>query len=153
MQLDPGRLHVTFAPGASPEEPVVPRAYTLTHSDVSGELFLTIGPAVGRRQVSGWYTRLMRDEVLAAWTAGDGIETTLDIHCHVSGGLVVGTARWRYGILKSHMRLVLEAFRYGDRDLFIAHPDLDQAPARVHFHSRRRRYDLMEDWGRLGDYR
>lgn len=37
MQLDPGRLRVTFAPGTLPEEPVVPRAYTLTHSDRTGD--------------------------------------------------------------------------------------------------------------------
>lgn len=132
---------------------MLPRAYALTHSDTTGELFLTIGPTVDRRQVSGWYTRLMRDEVLAEWTAGADIETALHVHCHVSGGLVVGTARWRYGILQSHMRLVLEAFRYGDRAFFSAHPEFDQAPVRVHFHSRRRRYDLVEDWGPLGDHR
>jgi hypothetical protein len=132
---------------------VIPRAYTLTHSDTTGELFLTVGPAVDRRQVSGWYTRLMRDEVLAEWTGGDGVETALDVHCHVSGGLVVGAARWRYDILQTHMQQVIEAFRYGDRGLFITHPELDLASARVHFHSRRKRYDVIEDWGRLGDYR
>lgn len=152
MRLDPLRLHVTFATGSSPEGPVVPRVYTLTHSDASGELFLTIGPTIDRQQISGWYTRLMRDEVLAEWTVGEAIEAALLIHCHVSGGLVVGTARWRYGILQSHMRQVLEAFRYGDRGLFVAHPALNSAHAKVHFHSHRRRYDLVEDWGRLGDY-
>jgi hypothetical protein len=87
------------------------------------------------------------------WTAGQDVATMLHVYCHVSGGLVVGTARWRYGILQSHMRQVLEAFRYGDRGLFAANPQLDWAPVRVHLHSHRERYDLVEDWGRLGDYR
>jgi hypothetical protein len=43
------------------------RCYTLTHSDTTGELFLTIGPDFDRAQISGLYTRLMRDEVLAEW--------------------------------------------------------------------------------------
>jgi hypothetical protein len=28
--------------------------YTLTHSDTTGELFLAIGPAIDREQISGW---------------------------------------------------------------------------------------------------
>ena len=66
-RLRPGKLHVRFAGGASPEGPVHPRCYTLTHSDATGDLYLTIGPAHDREQISGWYTRLMRDEVLAEW--------------------------------------------------------------------------------------
>jgi hypothetical protein len=66
-RLAPHKLHVTFVSGVSREGPVVPRAYTLTHSDSTGELFLTVGPTYDRRQISGWYTRLMRDEVLAEW--------------------------------------------------------------------------------------
>jgi hypothetical protein len=43
LYLDPRRLHVVFAPGVAVAGPVVPRAYALTHSDSTGELFLTIG--------------------------------------------------------------------------------------------------------------
>jgi Staygreen protein len=189
MRLDPRKLHVTFVPGTSAAGPVVPRAYTLTHSDSTGELFLTIGTTFDRRQISGWYTRLMRDEVLAEWSveedagdngaASDGAKppprragaagterpaeagaTTaerrsprLDIHCHVSGGLVFGTAGWRYGILQGHMPLVIEAVRFGDSGLFRADPHLDEAPVWVRFHSARRQYDFTGNWGRLGDYR
>jgi len=150
-RLDPRKLHVTFAPGVSPQGPVLPRAYTLTHSDSTGELFLTVGPSYDRRQISGWYTRLMRDEVLAEWR----MENTarLDVHCHVSGGLVVGSARWRYDIFRGHLPMVIEAFRYGDREFFLTHPDLDEATVWVHFHSTRARYEVSEAWGRLRDYR
>jgi hypothetical protein len=152
-QLDPRKLHVTFAPGVSTGGPVTPRAYTLTHSDITGELFLTIGPAVDQQQISGWYTRLMRDEALANWTAGANVVTALDVDVHVSGGFVIGSPQSRYDILKSYMPLTLQAFRYGDRGLFVAHPELDQAHARVHFHSTTKRYNLIEDWGPLGKYR
>ena len=66
-RLRPEKLHVRFLPGAAPEGPITPRCYTLTHSDATGDLFLTIGPQYDREQVSGWHTRLMRDEVLAEW--------------------------------------------------------------------------------------
>jgi hypothetical protein len=148
---DPGRLRVRFQPGVSPRGPLMPRAYTLTHSDSTGELFLTVGPAYDREQIRGWYTRLMRDEVLAEWSVVDG--PVLVVHCHVSGGVVVGPAGWRYGIFKRHMPLVLEAFRYGDRELFEEHPGLDEARISVRCHSRNRRFDLTEDWGRFRDYR
>ena len=65
--LNPKKLHVTYLPGVGPKTPVVPRRYTLTHSDFSGDLYLTIGPEYNLDQISGWHTRFMRDEVLAEW--------------------------------------------------------------------------------------
>ena len=62
-RLNPAKLHITFREGAAPDGPLIPRRYTLTHSDQTGDLFLTIGPEVNHAQISGWYTRLMRDEV------------------------------------------------------------------------------------------
>ena len=44
-------------------------------------------------------------------------------------------------------------FRYGDGDLFTAHPELDGAPIRVHFRSSRRRYRRLERWGTPAEYR
>ena len=102
-------LHVTFASGATANGPLTPRRYTLTHSDATGDLFLTIGTEYDRVQIAGWYTRLMRDEVLAEWQAGE--PPVLHVHCHVSGGLVFGTAGWRASIFRQHMPMVLQAFR------------------------------------------
>ncbi len=65
--LKPSKLTVQFLPGAQPDGPILPRRYTLTHSDSTGELLLSIGLEFNRPQISGWYTRLMRDEVLAEW--------------------------------------------------------------------------------------
>ena len=42
----------------------LPRKYTLTHSDTTGDLFLTISREYDEKQISGWYTKFMRDEVL-----------------------------------------------------------------------------------------
>jgi hypothetical protein len=145
-------LHVTFAPGTGPEGPTLPRAYTLTHSDLTGDLFLTIGSEHVRKQISGLYTRLMRDEVLADWRR-DEEGLALHVHCHVSGGLTLGSAKMRLAIFRHEMPLVLESLRYGDRRFFDAHPRLDQASVLVHFHARQRRYDTVERWGVPADYR
>ena len=37
----PEKLSVEYMDGATSTEPVIPRRYTLTHSDLTGELFLT----------------------------------------------------------------------------------------------------------------
>jgi hypothetical protein len=150
-RLQPAKLHVRRVADTALEGPVVPRRYTLTHSDRTGELFLTIGAEYDRAQVSGWYTRFMRDEVLAGWEVGeDG--PALRVHCHVSGGLVVGSARWRDAIFRQELPLVLEALRYGDRGLHVARPALDAAPIWVHFHSSAPAYDRVERWGTPSDY-
>ena len=150
--LNPHKLHVEFKMGVTEDGPLLPRAYTLTHSDSTGDLFLTIAQEYNIPQISGWYTRLMRDEVFAQW---DNVENLpcLHVHCHVSGGLVFGPAGWRESIFRQHMQMVLESFRYGDRKLFSAQPKLDDATIWVHFHRARSRQDKIEDWGQPKDYR
>jgi hypothetical protein len=151
-RLRPEKLHVRFLPGAKPEGPITPRCYTLTHSDATGDLFLTIGPQHDREQISGLYTRLMRDEVLAEWIDEED-SLVLHVHCHVSGGLILGSAGWRDAIFRRELPLVLESFRFGDRRLFEIHPKLGRAAILVHFHATRSRYDRVESWGVLADYR
>jgi hypothetical protein len=115
-------------------------------------LFLTVKAQFDWDQISGWYTRFMRDEVLGEWVQNeDSLE--LHVHCHVSGGIVLGTAAWRERIFRHELPLVLEAMRHSDDALFRAQPDLDQAPVWVHFHTRQRASDRLERWGALGDYR
>lgn len=152
-RLHPANLHVQFGASLTTEGPIAPRRYTLTHSDTSGRLFLTIDQEYDRDQISGWYTRLMRDEVLAEWREADDGTVSLHVYCYVSGGLVFGTAGWRDAIFRHELPLVLEAFRHGDRHLIAAHPELDQAPIEIHFQSSRRRYRRTERWGTPADYR
>jgi len=148
--LNPNLLHVKFIDGATETGPVSPRVYTLTHSDFTGELFLTIGKDIHISQIKGIYTRLMRDEVLAEWEVSETV--TLHVFCHVSGGLVFGTARMRYGIFRYHMPMVLEAFRYGDRGILKEHPELEKGRILVHFTARQKKFNHDEVWGVLEEY-
>ena len=145
-RLNPGKLHVRFEGGAEEPSSPVPRCYTLTHSDLTGDLYLTVGPAHNIAQTRGWYTRLMRDEVLAEWEQTDE-GPALHVHCHVCGGLAFGPAAMRDAIFQRELPLVLESIRFGDARLFETCPYLDGAPIRVHFHATKARYDRVEDWG------
>lgn len=149
--FNPDKLHVKFIGDASPEGPASPRRYTLTHSDTTGDLFLSVGTDYDYGAISGLYTRIMRDEVVAELIENqNGPE--LHVHCHVSGGLVFGGAKWRYEIFQRHMRQVLEALRYGDAVFYTSNPGYDSAPVKVHFDSANARYHLAENWGRVFDY-
>jgi hypothetical protein len=150
-RLNPEKLHLRLLPGTQLSGPLMPRCYTLTHSDATGDLYLTIGTEHDRRQISGWYTRLMRDEVLAEWGQEED-KPTLHVHCHVSGGLVLGSAKWRDAIFRQELPLVLEALRFGDRALFEARPELDRAPIWVHLNSIDHQYNRIERWGTPSDY-
>jgi magnesium dechelatase len=149
--LNPAKLHIDFIKGTSPDGPITPRAYTLTHSDMTGDLFLTISQSYNFSQISGLYTRLMRDEVLAKWDVDE--EVSLHVHCHVSGGLVFGGPKMRYGIFKFSLPLVLETFWYGDRILLSLHPELAMGKIVVHFHARQKKFNKAEAWGILDDYK
>lgn len=150
--LNPEKLHVIYLPGVRPEVPIVRRRYTLTHSDVTGDLYLTIGCDYNVKQISGWHTRFMRDEVLAEWK-GSQDAPSLHVYCHVSGGLVFGRAAWRESIFRREIPLVLETIRYGDRTFFAANKELDNAPVWIHFQASDPQYNKTELWGVPADYK
>lgn len=149
-QLNPAKLTVTFMEGTDPYRCHLPRVYTLTHSDSSGDLFLTIGKRLNKKQISGVYTRFMRDEVWAEWKKED--DFSLLVHCHVSGGFILGGASWRYSIFQEHMPLVLQSFRYGDRLIFDTQPELDDANIHVYFHSKNKNFDSLVRWGLFSQF-
>ncbi len=151
-RLNPENLQTDFLPGTTSEGPVIPRRYTLTHSDRTGKLLLCVGPDYDKDQISGWYKRLMRDEVLAEWKQNEE-GYSLHVYLHVNGGMVFGRAGWRDAIFRSELPLVLESIRYGDRSIVYVQPELDQAPIYVHFQSSNPKYSRTEQWGLLCDCR
>ena len=151
-RLNPQKLHVVYLTGTTPEDLTLPRRYTITHSDITGELFITISNAYDTKQTSSLYTRLMRDEVLAEFTKEEDC-LVVRVYCHVSGGFVFGTAKLRYAVFCHELPLVLEAIRFGDRNLFEKNPNLDNTPVLIHFQSTAKRFNKIENWGTMADYR
>jgi hypothetical protein len=151
-RLNPQKLHVAYLNGAAQEDLVLPRRYTLTHSDITGKLFLTISNEYDTKQISSLYTRLMRDEVLAEFVEEEN-GLVFRVYCHVSGGFVFGTAKLRYAVFRHELPLVLEAIRFSDRNLFEKIPNLDKTPVFIHFQSTDTRFNNVENWGTMADYR
>ena len=149
-RLDPKKLHVRFD-GVLRDVFALPRCYTFTHSDRTGDLYLTIGSDFDFKQVSGRYTRLMRDEVLAEWKL-EKDSFYLHVYCHVCGGFVFGTASLREWIFRREMPRVLEVFRYGDREVFAENPRLDQAEILVHLQKPKAEDCKTEQMGPFSNY-
>ncbi|TDL30592.1 hypothetical protein E2R51_17490 [Jeotgalibacillus sp. S-D1] len=146
-KLDPSKLFVEFRPGVMQTEPIIGRKYTLTHSDVTANLFLTIGLEYAADKITA-----MRDEVLAEWRIHNS-QCYLWVYVYVGGQNESSALGVRNAIFRREMPLALEAIRYGDGGLFSAHPPLDFAPIWIHFDSTDPVYNKIEKWGRMADYR
>ena len=147
LNLD--KLHIEFKGLIDAHNISIPRRYTLTHSDSTGDLFLTISPDYDQNQISGFYTRLMRDEVLAEWVKSDEGEYELHLYLHVSGGFCFGWAGLRDRIFRHHLPLVLEALKFGDKKLYENMQELEESPIIVHYQSQKNRYCKDENYGTI----
>ncbi|CAM3790063.1 staygreen family protein [Mesobacillus thioparans] len=130
-KFNPEKLTVSYIPPATAYMPIDSRKYTLTHSDLSGELFLAIGNVYDYQAIN----YKMRDEVLADWLTING-EYILFANVYVSNGEYdLNMSRIRYMIFKRELDLALTAMIYGDRSFFTYHPWLLDAPIYVKFSS------------------
>lgn len=148
-RLRPEKLQVRYIDAPILNDPKFLRRYTLTHSDRTGNLFLTIGSDYDYKQIKGWYTRLMRDEVLAELIL-DEHGPALHVYCQVVRGL--GSRSFREAIFRRELDLILEAIRYGDRDFFDKEQELDKSPVLIHFCTKKPENDSIENWGPISKY-
>ncbi|MFX1438163.1 MAG: staygreen family protein [Promethearchaeota archaeon] len=146
--LNPEKLHITYKDSVNEDKLILPRKYTLTHSDSTGELFLTIGSEYDYDQISRLYTRFMRDEVLAEWQLTNN-HYELHFYLHVSGGFCFGWAGLRDKIFRYHLPMVFQAIRYGDSKLFEVLPEIKNSEIIVHFESSRKKYNKIEQFGKI----
>lgn len=146
-KLDPEKLSVTFVPPITPTEPIRFRKYTLTHSDTTGNLFLTIGPQFDFIKIN----LMSRDEVLAQWGLINPGQYILQAFVYV-GNTNPQIAQTRYNIFKRELPLALEAIVYGDREFFNANPELLNAPISVRFMSAYPQFNRTEFYNKPIDY-
>ncbi|TFE01331.1 staygreen family protein [Jeotgalibacillus sp. R-1-5s-1] len=145
-KLNPEQLYAKFGNGLTMMGPVIGRKYTLTHSDITADLFLTINQQFDYEKVNA-----MRDEVLAEWKMANGCPF-LYVSVYVDGAFDPEVTALRDAIFRRELPLALEAIRYGDRRFFAAHSALDFAPIWIHFSSTNPLYNKFEYWGTPGDY-
>ncbi|WP_110943068.1 staygreen family protein [Inediibacterium massiliense] len=146
-RLNPEKLSVEFRKGVTPTEPIIPRRYTLTHSDITAELFLTIGLGYAYDQ-----TNAMRDEVLGEWIQ-IGEKYFYNVYLYIDGIFGFYTAATRNSIFRRELPLALEAIRYGDKEFFNIHSKLDHSPIIVYFHSSIPYFNRIENWGTFSNYK
>jgi hypothetical protein len=144
-RLDPNKLSVEFREGVTATKPIIPRCYTLTHSDVTAELFLTIAPDFAYDKIN-W----MRDEVLGEWIA---VQNTYVYCVYLQVDGLKGMSAIRNIVFRRELPLALEAIRYGDKEFFSLHQELDYVPIIVYFQSTSPKYNTIENWGTFSDYR
>ncbi len=144
-RLNPNKLYVEYREGVTATQPIIPRRYTLTHSDITADLFLTIGPDYAFDKI----TR-MRDEVLGEWVnAGEGY--IYAVYLQVDG--LTGMTNIRNYVFRRELPLALEAIRYGDKEFFRTHQEFDFYPIVVYFKSQDPRYNIVENWGYFNNYK
>lgn len=145
-RLDPEKLTVEFREGVTPTKLIIPRRYTLTHSDITAELFLTIGINYAYDKINE-----IRDEVIGKWIK-IGEEYFFNVFLHIDGQFETIETAIRNTIFRRELPLALEAMRYGDNEFFRAHTVLDNAPIIVYFNSTNPYFNRIENWGTFSDY-
>jgi len=146
-KLNPESLKVNFGTGTSKTELIIPRKYTLTHSDSTGDLFLTVAAKYDYDKITN-----MRDEVLAEWSRAND-EYVLMVNVMVDNEKNPVMSAIRNDIFVKELPLALEAIVYGDRELLKANPILYKSPIYVKFNSAYPMFNRIELWGTLSDYK
>ncbi|MBM4763457.1 staygreen family protein [Bacillus sp. B15-48] len=147
-KFNPDKLYVKYSPPMNGFGPIEGRKYTLTHSDETGELYLTIG----RKYDYVEFDQKLRDEVLGEWKTRDG-EYMLLGKVYISGGeFDEKFAKVRYLIFKKELELALTAIIYGDRNLFLHYPWLLDSSIYIQFESIYPEYDQILYYGTPRQY-
>lgn len=147
-KLNPKSLSVEFIGDVTAISPIIPRRYTLTHSDITAELFLNIGILFNYDKINA-----MRDEVLGEWINISG-NYFYYVYLYVDGqsNPTEKETAIRDSIFRRELPLALEAIRYGDREFFDTHIKLNYAPIIVYFISNNPKFNIIEKWGTFSDY-
>ena len=147
-KFNPERLSVEYRDGITATEPVISRHHTLTHSDNTGELFLTIGTQFAWDKVNND----MRDEVIGEWKT-NGYYIYYNAYVMVNKeGQDFNTAMRRYEVFRRELPLALTAIRYGDGFIFDVYPALDNGLIIVNFISTYPQLYKQEIFGTFSSY-
>lgn len=146
-ELNPEKVFVQYRDIMNPYGPVMGRFYTITHSDITAELFVFVASNYAEDQITK-----MRDEVRIAWEQyKEGIALIGSVI--VDGNGVLGDALIRNKIFYNEMPTALQALRQADRFLFDKEPDLDNTPVFIQFISDNPEYNKTYDFGVIGIYK
>lgn len=136
-------------PPATSAQPIEGRKYTLTHSDITAELFLDIGYVYNFEAVN-WE---MRDEVLAKWKKDKQGRLNLVGKAYIDGGeFDESVSGIRFNIFKKEMDTALKGIVYGDLPFYENYPVLLDAPIFIYYESMYPQYRQIYYYGTPRQY-
>lgn len=141
------KVYTEFREPTKPLTPSMPRKYTMTHSDETGDLFVVVSTNYAEDKINK-----TRDEVRLEW-AQIGARPILYGEVLIDGKNVPGNAKVRDTIFKKEMPLALQAIRYGDRAFFEANASRDLVPIMIQFISSNPTYNKLYSFGTMNDYK
>lgn len=147
MNFNQDKLNTNFMTPATSYDPIVGRKYTLTHSDITGDLFLDIGCEYNYDAID----LDMRDELLGVIKSAHDNIYNLFFYAYVEDEDYEVAAK-KYEHFKRNMDLALQAIIYGDRLLFEKYPYLVNTPIFVKFDSNFDIFNNYENYGYIKDY-
>ncbi|WP_226037358.1 staygreen family protein [Aquibacillus saliphilus] len=148
-EFNPEKLSVQFISPANELHPTDERKYTLTHSDNTGQLFLSIGYQYNNAKIN----LKMRDEVIGIWRKKSNEEYTLFCQVYVSSGeFDIKTSKIRYITFQREMELALKAIINGDRQFYMNYRTLLDSPIYISFQSIYPQFDNLLFYGTPREY-
>lgn len=146
-RINPQKVFVQYRDIMKPYEPVLERRYTITHSDITAELFVFVASDYANDQVTS-----IRDEVRIVW---EQYKKGFALYGFVlvDGNGVTGNAEIRNKIFYKEMPTALQALRQADRFLFDKEPDLDNTPVFIRFISNNPIYAKTYNFGVISSYK
>ncbi|MBR3771373.1 MAG: hypothetical protein IKL07_03810 [Clostridium sp.] len=145
-KIEPARVFTEMRDYITPFQPVMGRKYTMTHSDETGDLYVTIGMQYAEDKVEP-----MRDEVRMEFEdTENGLVLVGEVL--IDGDGVEGKSEFRNEIFAREMGIALQAIRYADQELFSSNPELDQIPVLIWFRSADPAYNKLYEYGTMSEY-
>ena len=138
--FDSNKVYVNYRDEYAYSNVIIPRRYTLTHSDESAELFLNVGTDYARDKI-----KTFRDDVLGEWIF-DGTQYFFYAYVSVDGKDEQETAI-KNAFFRQELPLALKTIRYGDSHIFNYYPALDSVQIIMHFQSKNPLYNKVEPYG------
>lgn len=141
------KINVTYKDPITKTSPILNRYYTLTHSDETGDLFLTIGP----KYDDSISESLLKDAVFGKWVVNC-------INCHILMLFVdVGydsyeICKKRYNTFKTHLPHAISGIIKGDIDFLNTNKTLLDSKIYLKFNCKYDEFNNFDDYGYIKKY-
>jgi len=147
-RLDPLLLPITYESSSIITDFDLPRKYTSTHNDDTGEIYISIGHEYNTTLLSSVEARIRESQVIGEWIKKND---QYEIHLKVQVSTKINpNAVIRNEYICKELGLVLEGIAFAETALLKLHSYLMNAKIYIHFRSLDPVYDRVEYWHRIG---